>query len=133
MEAGLRAPTIPFMHSLESPHGGRRAALYAFAWTAAFIAWHAYWALGGDFGFGDRESAFPATSTVADWTFMIAVAGMFAAGLAVPLAIARGAGPRRLLARLCGRAPWCSAHVGRSASSTTRCASAGWRRPASAA
>ena len=100
MEAGLRAPTIPFMHSLESPHHGRRAALYAFAWTAAFIAWHAYWALGGDFGFGDRESAFPATSTLADWTFMIAVAGMFAAGLAVPLAIARGAGPRRLLARL---------------------------------
>jgi hypothetical protein len=71
----------------------RRAALLAFAWTAAFIAWHGYWALGGDFGFGDQESGFPD----AGWLFTITVIGMFAAGLAVPLAVARGVGPRRLL------------------------------------
>jgi hypothetical protein len=87
------------MLTLESPYRARRAALIAFAWTAVFIVWHAYWALGGDFGFGDRESAYPdTTSTVAGWTFTIAVVAMFAAGLAVPLAIARGVGPRRLLA-----------------------------------
>ena len=107
MEAGLRAPTIPSMHSLESPHHGRRAALYAFAWTAAFIAWHAYWALGGDFGFGDRESAFPATSTVADWTFMIAVAAHVRGR-------ARGAArdrPRRGAAPAAGRLMWAGAVV----------------------
>jgi hypothetical protein len=32
------------------------AARHAFAWTALVIAWHGYWALGGDFGFGDQES-----------------------------------------------------------------------------
>jgi Protein of unknown function (DUF3995) len=89
------------MHTLESPDRARRAALQAFAWTAVFIVWHAYWALGGDFGFGDEESLIPdTTSSLAGWVFTVAVAGMFAAGLAVPLAIARGAGPRRLLAGL---------------------------------
>jgi uncharacterized protein DUF3995 len=79
----------------------RKAALYAFAWTALFVAWHGYWALGGDFGFGDQEAAFPdTTSTLAGWSFSIAVVGMFAAGLAVPLAVARGIGPRRVLAGL---------------------------------
>jgi hypothetical protein len=71
-------------------------AMRAFAWTAVFIAWHGYWALGGDFGFGDQESGFPD----AGWVFTVVVAGMFAAGLAVPLAVARGRGPRRLLAGL---------------------------------
>jgi hypothetical protein len=86
------------MHTLEPPARPGRAALYAFAWTAAFIAWHGYWALGGDFGFGDREAAFPdTTSSLAGWAFTLAVIGMFAAGLAVPLALARGAGPRKLL------------------------------------
>ena len=65
----------------------------AFAWTAFFILWHGYWALGGDFGFGDQESGFPD----AGWLFTVVVAGLFAAGLAVPLAIARDVGPRRLL------------------------------------
>jgi hypothetical protein len=73
-----------------------RAAWYAFAWTAVFIAWHGYWALGGDFGFGDREAGFPD----AGWMFTTVVVAMFAAGLAVPLAVARGARPRRLLAGL---------------------------------
>ena len=87
------------MHSLDIDLSTGAAPLcYAFAWTAVFIVWHGYWALGGDFGFGDQESAFPATSSLAGWAFAIAVAGMFAAGLAVPLALARGAGPRRLLA-----------------------------------
>jgi uncharacterized protein DUF3995 len=70
-----------------------RTILYAFAWTAVFTAWHGYWALGGDFGFGDQEAAFPD----AGWLFSTVTAGMFAAGLAVPLALARGVGPRRLL------------------------------------
>jgi hypothetical protein len=73
-----------------------RPALLAFAWTAAFILWHGYWALGGDFGFGDQESGFPD----AGWAFTVAVGAMFAAGLAVPYAVARGLGPRRLLTGL---------------------------------
>lgn len=79
----------------------RRAALHAFAWTAAFIAWHGYWALGGDFGFGDQQSAFPdTTSSSTGWIFTIGVVGMFVAGLAVPLALVRGVGRRRLLVGL---------------------------------
>ena len=69
------------------------AAVGAFAWTVVFIAWHGYWALGGDFGFGDQQSAFPDAGLM----FTVAVAGMFAAGLAVPLALAQQVGPRRLL------------------------------------
>jgi hypothetical protein len=81
----------------------RRLALQAFWWTAVFIAWHGYWALGGDFGFGDQESAIPlSTSSIADWLYTIGVSGMFVAGLAVPLAVARGIGPRRLLVGLMG-------------------------------
>jgi Protein of unknown function (DUF3995) len=80
---------------------GRSAALHAFAWTAVFIAWHGYWALGGDFGFGDQEAAIPdTTSTLAGWLFSVGVVGMFVAGVAVPLAVARGRGPRRLLTGL---------------------------------
>jgi hypothetical protein len=86
------------MHTLTSSDRTRRAALVAFAWTAVFIAWHGYWALGGDFGFGDQEAAYPdTTSSLAGWTFTVVVHGMFAAGLAIPLAIVRGVGPRRLL------------------------------------
>ena len=78
-----------------------RAAMHAFAWTAVFVVWHGYWALGGDFGFGDQQSGFPdTTSSLAGWVFSTAVAGMFVAGLAVPLALMRGAGPRRLLVGL---------------------------------
>jgi len=78
-----------------------RAALHAFAWTGVFVVWHGYWALGGDFGFGDQQSGFPdTTSSVAGWAFSAVVVGMFVAGLAVPLALARGAGPRRLLVGL---------------------------------
>jgi hypothetical protein len=89
------------MHTSSTSDRTRRAALVAFAWTAVFIVWHGYWALGGDFGFGDREAAYPdTTSSVAGWTFTIVVVGMFAAGLAVPLALARGAGPRRVLVGL---------------------------------
>ncbi len=76
----------------------RHAALLAFAWTALFIVWHGYWALGGDFGFGDEQSGFPdTTSSVGGWLFMVAVVGMFAAGLAIPLAVVRGVGPRRVV------------------------------------
>ena len=70
-----------------------RAALHAFAWTAVFTVWHGYWALGGDFGFGDQQSAFPD----AGWLFTVPVVAMFAAGLVIPLALARRVGPRRLL------------------------------------
>ena len=74
------------------------APLHAFAWTAVFIAWHGYWALGGDLGFGDEQSAFPdTTSSATGLIFTTVVVGMFVAGLAVPLAVARGVGRRRLL------------------------------------
>jgi hypothetical protein len=85
MEAGRRLRTIFGMTATTARH--------AFAWTAVFILWHGYWALGGDFGFGDREAEFPEASPL----FTTAVAAMFAAGLAVPLAVMRDAGPRRLL------------------------------------
>jgi uncharacterized protein DUF3995 len=108
MEAGARRPTIVAMtttaifHRLGArPAAGRRAhrsALLAFAWTALFIAWHGYWALGGDFGFGDQEAGFPdTTSDLAGWAFTVSVGAMFAAGLVVPLAVMRGRGPRRLV------------------------------------
>ena len=71
-------------------------ARHAFAWTALFIVWHGYWALGGDFGFGDQEAGFPDAGPL----FAVTVAAMFAAGLAVPYAVMRGVGPRRLLAWL---------------------------------
>jgi hypothetical protein len=92
MEPGAGRPTMPAMTTTSSTHPAMRA----FAWTAVFILWHGYWALGGDFGFGDQESGFPD----AGWLFTVVVAGMFAAGLAVPLAVARDRGPRRLLAGL---------------------------------
>jgi hypothetical protein len=94
MEAGLREPIMAPMTTATVSRA--TPALQAFAWTALFIVWHGYWALGGDFGFGDRESGFPDTT----WAFSAVVAAMFAAGLAVPLALARGAGPRRLLVGL---------------------------------
>ncbi len=107
METSLRAPTILSMTTTNIATAARfgrdssRTALHAFAWTAVFIGWHGYWALGGDFGFGDQQSAFPdTTSSLAGWMFSIAVVGMFVAGLAVPLALAREAGPRRLLTGL---------------------------------
>jgi hypothetical protein len=78
-----------------------RTSLHALAWTALFIAWHGYWALGGDFGFGDQEAAIPdTTSRASGLIFTVAVVGMFAAGIVVPLAVMRGWGPRRLLAAL---------------------------------
>jgi Protein of unknown function (DUF3995) len=106
MEAGAPRPSILAMTVTANIHGAgldlrrheRRSALLAFAWTALFIVWHGYWALGGDFGYGDQESGFPdTTSDLTGWLFTITVVAMFAAGLAVPLAVARGRGPRRLL------------------------------------
>jgi Protein of unknown function (DUF3995) len=102
----VRAPTMARMSTATATATFRRdrgprekrAAMHAFAWTVLFIVWHGYWALGGDFGFGDQQSAIPdTTSSVAGWAFTVAVVGMFAAGVAVPLALARGAGPRRML------------------------------------
>jgi hypothetical protein len=88
------APREPILRDMTAAR--HRPALLAFAWTAVFIVWHAYWALGGDFGFGDQESGFPD----AGWAFAVVVSGMFAAGLAVPVAVARGVGPRRVLTGL---------------------------------
>jgi hypothetical protein len=69
-----------------------------------FIAFHVYWALGGDFAYGDAESVTPSTtSSISGWLFTVVVLGMFAAGLLVPLAILRSWGrvvPRRLLLAL---------------------------------
>ncbi len=67
----------------------------------AFVAAHGYWALGGRLGFGDQPAGIPlTTSSLAGWVFTIAVAAMFIAGLAVPLALVQRWGrriPRRLL------------------------------------
>ena len=135
MEAGAGAD--PFSHDFTTAighatdAGTTRAAPHAFAWTALFIFWHGYWALGGDFGFGDQESGFPDAPSVSDWLSSAAVSGMFVAGLAVPLAVIRDLGPRRLLVGLL----WAGAAVlllaGSPGLSTTRSASAGWSRPAS--
>jgi hypothetical protein len=69
----------------------QRASTWAFAWTAAFVALHGYWALGGDLGFGDEQSALPNAGRV----FTVVVIAMFAAGLVVPAAVVRGWGGRR--------------------------------------
>jgi hypothetical protein len=74
---------------------------WAFYWTLAFIAFHAYWYLGGRVGFGDQADPLPgAPTSPGDWIFYIVTGGMFAAGLAVPSALASPWGrrlPRRLL------------------------------------
>jgi hypothetical protein len=116
MEALGRGPTMLCMTTTASPARPRlvgrparstraskahRTSLYALAWTALFIVWHGYWALGGNFGFGDQEAAIPdTTSSASGLVFTVAVAGMFVAGIAVPLAGMRGWGPRRLLTAL---------------------------------
>jgi Protein of unknown function (DUF3995) len=78
-----------------------RAANWAFYWTVAFIALHVYWYLGGRVGLGDQPDPLPgAPSSLGGWIFSVVVGGMFAAGLAVPSALARPWGrrlPRRLL------------------------------------
>jgi Protein of unknown function (DUF3995) len=88
MEPRRRGRTIERMTATTARH--------ALGWTALFIVWHGYWALGGDFGFGDREAEFPDAGLL----FTIVVSAMFAAGIAVPLAVIRDLGPRRLLAGL---------------------------------
>jgi hypothetical protein len=84
-----------------------RAANAAFVWTLAFIALHVYWYLGGRVGFGDQADPLPASasaytwpSSVGGWIVMVVEAGMWAAGLAVPSALAWPWGrrlPRRML------------------------------------
>jgi hypothetical protein len=72
-----------------------RAANWALYWTAAFIALHAYWYLGGRVGFGDQVDPLPgAPSSLGDWIYSVVVFGMFAAGLVVPSALARPWGRR---------------------------------------
>ena len=104
-----------------------RPARLAFAWTAVFIAWHGYWALGGDFGFGDQESGFPD----AGW----AVHGRGRRRCSRPASRSRSPsirdlGPRRLLAGLLWAEPAVLSARGSRGSPTTRSASAGLPRPA---
>lgn len=84
-----------------------RAANAALIWTAAFIALHVYWFMGGrDFYWaaGDQTDPSPGwSSSVGGWIFTVVVWGMFAAGLVVPSALAWPWGrrlPRRLLVGL---------------------------------
>jgi hypothetical protein len=52
---------------------------------------HGYWYLGGRIGLGDAPGALPGTpASLGGWLFTIAVALMFAAGFAVPVALLRG-------------------------------------------
>jgi hypothetical protein len=95
-----------------------RAANLAFYWTLAFIALHGYWYLGGRVGLGDQPDPLPgAPSSLGDWIFSVVVWGMFAAGLAVPSALARPWG-RRLPRRLLVWSMWigCAVLVARGAS-----------------
>jgi hypothetical protein len=63
------------------PRATARAANWAFYWTVAFIALHAYWYLGGRVGVGDQADALPAAPTsLGDWIYSLVVYGMFAAG-----------------------------------------------------
>jgi hypothetical protein len=86
----------------------RKAAIVALCWTAAFIACHVYWFLGGRFGFGDQANPIPAKSgshlgPVGWWIFAAVTGSMWVAGLVVPSALAWSWGrrlPRRLLVGL---------------------------------
>lgn len=83
------------------PRAAARAANTALAWVVTFTAVHLYWYLGGRVGFGDQSDPLPpAPSTVRDWIASIILWGMFAVGLAVPVAFTRPWGkpiPRRLI------------------------------------
>lgn len=82
-------------------HATARAANWALYWTVAFITLHAYGYLGGlALRFGPLPGA---PSSVGAWVFCVVTGGIFAAGLAVPSALARPWGrrlPRRLLVSL---------------------------------
>jgi hypothetical protein len=69
-----------------------------------FTAMHGYWYLGGKVGLGDAPGTLPgAPASPGAWLFTIAVVLMFAAGLAVPIALLRGTAggtSRRLLVAL---------------------------------
>lgn len=81
-----------------------RTLWWALAWAAMFTAMHGYWYLGGKIGLGDAPRALPGIpTTMGGWSFTIAVALMFAAGLAAPIVLLRGragGGYRRLLVGL---------------------------------
>jgi hypothetical protein len=64
--------------------------MWALAWAVLFTAMHGYWYLGGTIGLGDAPSPLPGVPTSpAGWVFTVVVAGMFAVGLAVPIALLR--------------------------------------------
>lgn len=65
---------------------------WAFGWAALFTVMHAYWYLGGTIGLGDAPDVLPPLlpATVTGWIFEIVVLAMFAAGLAIPIALLRG-------------------------------------------
>ena len=93
------------------PHAAVRAVWCAFAWATFFTAMHGYWALGGRVGFGDQNDPLPAvTWDLAGITFTVVVGAMFAAGMAVPVALVRPWG-RRIPGRLLVSLMWIGATI----------------------
>lgn len=78
---------------LSAGQGPAAAALYALTWTLACTAFHAYWFCGGRFGLGDASRPMPGVDSVGDAVFAILVAGMFAVGIWLPVAIVSGRNP----------------------------------------
>lgn len=63
----------------------------ALAWAVLFAAAHLYWYAGGRAGLGDAPSPLPGRPTsLLGWTFSVLVAGMFAAGIVLPILLLRG-------------------------------------------
>jgi hypothetical protein len=90
--------------SRRSTASSTRTLWCAFTWAVVFTGMHGYWYLGGKAGLGDAPSPLPGTPTSPGaWVFTIAVALMFAIGLAAPIALLRvtpGGASRRLLVAL---------------------------------
>jgi hypothetical protein len=108
----LLAPAGAATHAAGSTraHAAARAAHAAFVWALAFTGVHVYWYLGGRVGFGDQADPLPgAPSSLGGWIFNIVVAGMFAAGLAVPSAFTRPWGKR--LSRAAVPAWWTTSYA----------------------
>lgn len=70
-----------------------------------FIAFHVYWAFGGQFGFGDATAAemMPKVDNLARLIFVIITGGMWVVGTIVPLALYQEWGRRVLVWMLA----WC--------------------------
>jgi hypothetical protein len=72
----------------------RLAAYSTFAWVVVFDALHAYWELGGPFGFGDQTDPLPSGDTAVQRILGAIVLAMFVLGTVLPLALVQQWGRR---------------------------------------